>query len=169
MHILNIEIKARTDEPGKIEQLLLDENASYTGEDHQVDTYFVVPRGRLKLREGKIENSLIYYHRAEVKDLKKSQVILQKLTGDFSGLKAILTSLHGVWKVVDKHRQIFFIHNVKFHVDHVVGLGSFVEIEAIDNTGEIGEEKLRAQCSHYMDLLGIKQHDLVDKSYSDLV
>ncbi len=169
MHILNIEIKARTNEPGKIEQLLLNKKASYSGEDHQVDTYFNVARGRLKLREGNIENSLIFYHRAEVKDLKKSQVILQKLTGDFSGLKAILTGLHGVWKVVDKHRKIFFIKNVKFHVDHVMGLGSFVEIEAIDNTGEIGEEKLRAQCSYYMDLFGIEQEDLVDKSYSDLV
>ena len=33
---------------------------------------------------------------------------------------------------MDKKREIYFIHNVKFHIDNVKNLGTFIEIEAID-------------------------------------
>jgi len=49
------------------------------------------------------------------------------------------------------------------------GLGSFVEIEAIDNTGEIGKEKLQQQCEDYMKLLAIQSDHLIECSYSDLI
>ena len=71
--------------------------------------------------------------------------------------------------VVDKIREIYFIDNVKFHLDSVKDLGEFVEIEAIDETGEIGKEKLHEQCSFYLNLFGIKQEELLSCSYSDLV
>ena len=47
-------------------------------------------------------------------------------------LKEILIAAIGKKVVVDKQRQIYFIDNVKFHIDTVKGLGSFMEIEAID-------------------------------------
>ncbi|HFD33211.1 MAG TPA: CYTH domain-containing protein, partial [Gammaproteobacteria bacterium] len=53
-----------------------------------------------------------------------------------------LTAALGIFKIVDKQRRIYFIGNVKFHIDEVKGLGSFVEIEAIDEDGNIGLEKL---------------------------
>ena len=75
----------------------------------------------------------------------------------------------GTKVVVDKKRKIFFIENVKFHLDEVNGLGPFVEIEAIDTKGDIGEEKLQEQCQYYMDLFGIKSTALIAVSYSDLL
>lgn len=169
MKILNVEIKARTSKPGAIEAKLTQMGARFWGQDHQVDTYFKVTSGRLKLREGKIENSLIYYHRIETKELKKSEVVLQKLGTENSGLKAILENVHGIWKIVDKQRKIFFIENVKFHIDEVERLGSFVEIEAIDENGTLGEAKLREQCDYYIGQLGIDPTRFVDQSYSDMV
>ena len=71
--------------------------------------------------------------------------------------------------VVDKQREIYFIDNVKFHIDQVEGLGSFVEIEAIDATGQLGIEKLRQQCDYYIALLEINPEDLVETSYSNLL
>ena len=71
--------------------------------------------------------------------------------------------------VVDKKREIYFIDNVKFHVDQVEDLGTFVEIEAIDMTGEIGKEKLLEQCEYYLNLFDISKNDLVEYSYSDLL
>ena len=54
--------------------------------------------------------------------------------------------------MVDKYRKIFFIDNVKFHLDEVPGLGSFVEIEAGNKTDPtISIEKLQEQCRFYMD------------------
>ena len=58
---------------------------------------------------------------------------------------------------------------LKFHLDTVAGLGEFIEIEAIDEDGTMGVEKLRAQCEHYLGLLSVPSEDLVAESYSDLL
>jgi predicted adenylyl cyclase CyaB len=81
----------------------------------------------------------------------------------------LLTKALGVLVVVDKHREIYFIGNVKFHLDNVVGLGTFVEIEAIDKEGTLGNEKLLEQCNYYLNLLLVSKEDLLATSYSDLL
>ncbi len=169
MNILNIEIKAWCNDPDYIEKILLLRNARFAGIDHQIDTYFHSPDGRLKLREGNIERSLIHYNRIEIKDLKKSEVLIYKPPGDTTSLKKILEKNLGIKVVVNKKRKIYFIDNVKFHLDTIDGLGSFVEIEAIDDTLQLGEEKLRAQCQMYMKLFKIRNSELIDRSYSDMI
>ena len=47
-----IEFKARCGNHALIREILKSKNARFIGEDHQIDTYLRVPRGRLKLREG---------------------------------------------------------------------------------------------------------------------
>ena len=49
------EFKARSNCVEGLEKKLLPLKANFAGEDHQTDTYFNVPYGRLKLREGNIE------------------------------------------------------------------------------------------------------------------
>ncbi len=60
---INIEIKAKSNNQDMIRKILQSKNADFKGVDHQIDTYFKVNVGRLKLREGNIENSLIHYQR----------------------------------------------------------------------------------------------------------
>ena len=72
MGFLNIEIKAKCKFPNDVESALLSLNAKFIGIDHQIDTYFHSPNGRLKLREGIIENSLIFYERDNIPGPKKS-------------------------------------------------------------------------------------------------
>ena len=165
---LNIEIKARCQNPNKIRQILQSLQADFKGIDHQIDTYFHCTNGRLKLREGNIERNLIHYDRPNGKQPKASIVTLEKVA-DGSNIKTVLTNALGVKIVVDKQRGIYFVENVKFHIDEVVGLGSFVEIEAIDSNGSIGKAKLQEQCGHYMRLFGIEEVDLVEVSYSDML
>lgn len=86
-----------------------------------------------------------------------------------SNIGEVLTAALGVRVVVDKQREIYFIDNVKFHIDTVKGLGNFVEIEAIDTDGKRNAEQLEQQCSHYMREPGIRDTDLVVGSYSDLL
>lgn len=168
MNILNIELKARCSTPDRIRKLLEEREADFKGTDHQVDTYFNVPEGRLKLREGTIENNLIFYQRANKAAGKKSNIELVAFK-DTGGIKSLLTSALGVKVVVDKTREIYFIDNVKFHIDEVNELGSFVEIEAIDKNRNIGELTLRQQCKFYRKLFDIREEDLVAESYSDLL
>ncbi|MBI2626740.1 MAG: class IV adenylate cyclase [Parcubacteria group bacterium] len=168
MSHINIEIKARSKDPNKIRKILKEKGSRFIGTDHQIDTYFKVANGRLKLRKGNIENYLIYYQRQDKKGPKQSDVILYKTTSK-SLLENILIKALGVFKIVDKKREIYFIKNVKFHIDQVRGLGSFIEIEAIDKTGKIGKEKLLEQCNQYLKLFNVSQSDLISKSYSDLL
>lgn len=168
MSHLNVEFKARCDNPHTIRQILASLNASLKGVDHQIDTYFKVPRGRLKLREGIIENYLIYYERSDQQASKESHVSLFE-TEPRSPLKPILTTSLGTLAVVDKKREIYFVDNVKIHIDNVENLGSFIEVEAIDLDGTRGKEKLQEQCSYFMDIFKIVQEDLIAKSYSDLI
>ena len=168
--MLNIEIKARTQQPDQIKSILEKLGADYQGIDHQIDTYFMVPDGRLKLRQGNIENSLIFYQRPNQTGPKASSFLLYHPASKNSDqLKKLLATALGQKIVVDKHRAIYFLENVKFHVDQVVGLGDFVEIEVMDKaeTGEI--LLLEKTCKKYMKLFKIKESDLVDGSYSDLL
>ncbi len=151
-----------------IREILKSKNADFRWTDHQIDTYFNVNFGRLKLREGNIENHLIHYQREDKEGPKQSNVTLFK-SDPKSSLKEILTKALDILVVIDKKREIYFIDNVKFHIDTVKDLGTFVEIEAIDNDGNIGKEKLLEQCQFFLDLFKIPQEDLISVSYSDLL
>jgi adenylate cyclase, class 2 len=153
---LNVEIKARCGNQDKIRNILQKLNADFKGTDQQIDTYFKVPAGRLKLREGTIENHLIYYQRENRDGPKESQVTLFQ-NNPRSPLKSILQKGLGILVSVEKTREIYFLDNVKFHLDSVVELGSFIEIEAIDFDGSIGRDALYRQCEKYMSLLDIQR------------
>jgi predicted adenylyl cyclase CyaB len=168
MPLINFEFKARTNDLDFLEKKLLELNPKFIGEDQQTDIYFNVEKGRLKLREGNIENALIYYERQNVTGAKQSDILLYQHQPDKS-LKDIFTKLHGIKVVVKKVRKIYFIENVKFHFDTVDELGTFVEVEAIDNTGDIGAEKLKEQCRKYAEMFEIKSEDYISLSYSDMI
>jgi adenylate cyclase, class 2 len=168
MSAINFEFKARCNDIAAAEKKLLALNPVFAGEDNQCDTYYNVPDGRLKLREGNIENALIFYKRENTAGAKLSTVLLYQHQPDKS-LKEILTASLGIKIVVQKKRRIYFIENVKFHFDSIKGLGTFTEVEAIDSTGEIDIEKLKEQCRHYASFLGIQQEDYIAQSYSDML
>jgi len=120
------------------------------------------------LREGNIENSLINYDRENIAGSKKSEIILYKHEPNIA-LKDILTRQFGIKIVVDKKRKIYFIDNVKFHFDIVENLGTFIEVEAIDEKEEFKIEELKTQCDKYFNFFELTENNVVDKSYSDLI
>ena len=84
-------------------------------------------------------------------------------------LKEILNHLFDVLIVVEKEREIYFLDNVKIHLDSVKGLGFFVEIEVIDKDDILNKKEMEERCYSLMSFLGIEKENLVDKSYSDLL
>jgi predicted adenylyl cyclase CyaB len=84
-------------------------------------------------------------------------------------LKALLTEILGVHRVVRKVREIWLHENVRIHLDQVEGLGSFVELEAVyDGAPELlpaQQQKVR----FLMGRLGIGEEDLVEVSYEGLL
>ena len=168
MNVKIIEIKARCADHAPIQAYLEAHKTRYVGLDHQIDTYFKSPNGRLKLRQGKIEQALIHYHRPNQAGPKLSEVTLYKAPAENS-LKEVLKAAMEILVVVDKQRHIYFINNVKFHLDTVQDLGTFMEIEAIDETGTVSEAALLEQCQFYLQQFGIPSENLIERSYSDLL
>lgn len=166
MQLKNFEFKAKVVEIESYECKLLTLNPLFKGIDYQIDTYFDVPKGRLKLREGNIENALIQYERVNSSVAKLSDIVLYKHLPDMA-LKNILTYQFGVKAVVEKVRKIYFIENVKFHFDEVKNLGTFLEVEAIDEQGNLTIDFLKNQCDYFFTFLGLKKNQLIDRSYSD--
>lgn len=170
MEHLNVEIKAFCRHPEKVRRVLREAGAVLRGTDEQTDVYFRVPHGRLKLRQGTIENALIFYERQDQAGPKKSEVLLYPTAAEESGpLRKILERTLGVRAIVRKKREIYYLENIKFHLDQVEGLGQFVEIEVMDKKGMGDCGTLQQLCEDFMRRFGIETEDLLDRSYSDLV
>ena len=133
MKHVNIEIKAKCFHPEMVEAFLVTHNAKFVGLDLQKDTYFNTPNGRLKLRQGNIENNLIFYNRNDQKGPKQSNFPLATVT-EPAELENLLRGALGIKAIVKKKRKIFFLDNIKVHLDEVSGLDNFVEIEASNNS-----------------------------------
>jgi adenylate cyclase, class 2 len=166
MKRVNFEFKARMRDERRVRTALKQLRARYVGLDHQVDTYFHAPAGRLKVREGKIENALIFYRRSNSARPRRSAVELMLLPRR-SALRAILSQVLTPRAVVDKKREIYFVGNVKIHLDRVRGLGKFLEVEAITRTGRL--DRARGQALRFQKLFGVGRQDIIPQSYSDLV
>ena len=166
--ITNFEIKSRVPDCGKIQSLLEALGARFEGIDHQIDTYYRVDDGRLKLRQGNIENTLIFYKRENTAKARESEIIIERLEKK-SNISKLLSRALSTKVVVDKKRNIFFIENVKFHIDEILGLGKFIEIEAISENDTYSHQELKMQCQKYIDLFQLKRKDFMSLSYSDLV
>jgi adenylate cyclase, class 2 len=163
----NIEVKVKYADLEAVEKTLLDHAARFVGIDYQVDKYYKIPNGRLKIRRGNIENQLIFYRRNESADLKQSEIVLLPIDDK---LEFVLDNSLETAVVVKKARRIFFIDNAKFHLDEVEGLGRFVEIEIIDATGNLPKEQLAEDCEKYVRLLDLRNGGVfVPESYSDLL
>lgn len=165
-----IEFKARVPDLAPARAWLQAQQARLQGTDEQTDTYFSIPTGRLKLRQGPIENSLIQYNRPEQQGLKYSTVTMTLLdAATAASLRLPLTAALPVLVVVRKTREIWWIGNVKIHLDTVDGLGTFVEVEAIDFDGSLGLDHLTQQAADARAALAISDDALVAASYSDLL
>ncbi len=166
--MVNVELKARCDDLGRLREACTSLGAESQEPERQIDTYFGVAQGRLKLRESlRSSAELIYYTRPDVAGARESHFEICQVE-DAEGLKALLKKALGVRAVVVKRREIYLVGNVRVHLDKVQGLGGFVELEGIvDHQAElfqVTEEVRRLQ-----EALRIDAPSLVKESYADLI
>lgn len=164
----NIEIKARSiasEQQARIAVALADSPSELM---EQTDTFFHVPYGRLKLREcGDGTGELIQYARADSAGPKPS-VYVRTPIPEPQSLKDALAAALGVRAVVEKRRTLFLVGQTRIHLDEVVGLGRFIELEVVLRPGQSEEEGI-AVAERLMSELGIRQVDLVAGAYVDLL
>ncbi len=168
----NVEIKARISSIGEIQGKLAGMGvADPTSRLAQVDTYFDVPDGRMKLREfvddQHAASELIFYKRANDSGAKLSEYEIVEVQ-DPDATKQLLSAALGVKAIVEKQRHLYMLGRTRVHLDEVKDLGSFLEIEVVLAEGEPltdGEAEARS----IMKDLDINAGDLVSDSYSDLM
>lgn len=165
----NIELKARLPDLAHARGVAARIATRRLGTQRQLDTYFVVAHGRLKLRE--IDEppvaQLVWYDRANTTVAKSSDYRLVEVAHG-SELKAALTAALGVRLAVDKRREIFLYENVRIHLDEVVGLGTFLEFEAVLGPG-IDDQRGHDQLAWLREQFAIVDAQLIAVSYSDLL
>jgi predicted adenylyl cyclase CyaB len=127
----NIELKARLPSLERARKVAFRLATDNLGIQNQVDTYFECPKGRLKLREiNDRAAQLIWYCRSDRPEARECDYYLVDVA-DPAATKKLLTAAWGVRQIVVKRREIFLFRNVRIHLDHVEGLGSFLEFEAV--------------------------------------
>ena len=162
-----VEVKARVGDLGSVEERLKSSGAVKVGSFRQIDYYFHVPRGRLKLREveGSEEVELIYYERADETGPRPCEsTIIRLRKTDAEPLKRILP----VKGVVKKVRTIYRLGPAELHLDDVEGVGQIVEVE-IGLEGGLSEEKAVELARKMLGDLGVREEDLIPCSNIDLL
>jgi predicted adenylyl cyclase CyaB len=163
----NIEIKARVADLSAVRNRLAERGLTPVARLRQLDTYFVAPHGRLKLREIDGEEAqLIHYHRPDRADAHTSDYVIAPVA-DAASLKEALGRALGVRAIVEKQRELYLWGHTRVHLDEVADLGSFLELETVitDQTQEDAER----ECREVQASLGIGESDLIAGSYADLM
>ena len=124
----NLEVKAKCASLELTIQSLVELGAKHEKKMYQIDTYFNVPEGRLKLREEGLDfANLIYYHRFDTAESCYSNYHICQIN-DLDSCKLILSSALGTKIIVEKARDLWWFGNTRVHLDHVSGLGNFIEL-----------------------------------------
>ncbi|MBB4664858.1 class IV adenylate cyclase [Conexibacter arvalis] len=163
----NVELKARDRDPARsLARCVALEGAVDHGVLWQRDTYFVVTRGRLKLREERPGGAtLIQYERPDEQSAKLSRYRLIGVD-DAAACRAGLDAALGTRVVVEKERRLFIWRDVRIHLDRVAGLGDFVEFEAVaPDASDLAAE--REKVARLRELLDVRGEDLVAVGYGD--
>ena len=163
----NIELKARLPHPDAARKVAEAIATEALGTQHQVDTYFHCPQGRLKLRQiDGISAQLVWYARPDEPGSKASDYLLVPIS-DPEALKAALTAALGVRCIVEKRREVFLYHNVRIHLDEVKGLGSFLEFEAVLGP-EVDDAAGYGQLAELIEEFSLDSGDMLPGSYADM-
>ncbi|CAH1249220.1 Hypp8552 [Branchiostoma lanceolatum] len=164
----NIEIKARVDDVTTLHKLAAELSQSQGTQLVQEDTFFCVPRGRLKLRHLKdCPSELISYDRPDRQGPKESVFNIAKVQNP-EEIKVTLAHALGIRGIVRKQRTLYLVGQTRIHVDNVEKLGHYMELEVMmqpDQSAEDGEQI----ANELMKKLGIKSCDLMDTAYIDML
>jgi adenylate cyclase, class 2 len=163
----NLELKARCRDLTRAHRVSEGLGAEDGGTLTQRDTYFEVPRGRLKLREELGGSHLIAYERPDLAEQKESRYRLVEIS-EPTELREVLAVTLGIRVVVSKTRHLFIFKGVRIHLDRVDGLGNFIEFEGVADGGE-GLGRYEGLLVDLRQAFAILDGDLVRESYSDLL
>jgi predicted adenylyl cyclase CyaB len=166
--VRNIEIKARLRDRARVEAELARIGAENAGVETQHDTFYGCPSGRLKLRDSSRDGAmLIHYVRSDDAAPRRSEYRLAPVA-DPESLRQVLDLALGGAGEVRKERHLYWVDNVRVHLDRVENLGEFLELEAIVD-GDHPEDACARGCEELLVAFGIEPMDRIAVAYVDLL
>ena len=164
----NIEIKVRVADVAALRVAVVASGARWEATQMQTDRYFAFDgEERVKLRtiDGG-EAELIRYRRREnaparLSDYERSPV------RDAQARRCLVPKQEPI-AVVRKRREIYLLDNVRFHLDIVDELGTFLELEAVVDSAH-DEAMCRAQIDAIVRALGLDPRTFIRASYAELL
>ena len=163
----NLELKVKVPSLDIVKQSLA--FAEFIENLHQKDTYYLIGRKRLKLREQKGVGELIYYVRENKGNSKESKYFrFNILPGLLPFTKILLGFFFGQKRIVEKERYLYLYRHTRIHLDNVKNLGEFLELETVayDN---IPENLLLEEHEEVKRKLKLEPEQYISNSYSDLL
>jgi len=164
----NVEIKARVHDFESLRKRAAQLADSPVEVIEQLDTFYLTPRGRLKLRVLAPDRcELIQYSRPDDSSAKTSTYDIVR-SDDPASFSRILESALPIRGVVTKRRHLYLVGPTRIHLDEVEGLGTFMELEVVLSKGQTTEYGT-AIAKDLMQKLGIQSDDLISGAYIDLL
>jgi predicted adenylyl cyclase CyaB len=163
----NVELKVAVDDLRDLRARVLALGARSRWLREQTDRYYTLDGDRrLKLRTWPGGAELIRYHRPETRGVRPSDYEITAVRDEEAG--ACLVPKGRPLVTVRKRRELLLADNVRFHLDDVEDLGTFLELEAVlDHDHD--EAACEAAIRRIMDELGLRESDLVRASYAELL
>lgn len=164
----NIEIKVKLESLEEVENILnIFPEAKYSGVLNQIDTYYICNGSkRLKLREiNTKENVIIYYDRANKAESKFSKYYIINIPNRFLKVtKILLNYFFGIKVVINKKRDLWIFRNTRIHLDKVINLGNFLELETVVRDSDLVSQE---EYSNVFERLNLQRYKRFSHSYSD--
>lgn len=163
----DVEIKVRPHDWERVHRVLARLGARDAGVETQHDIFYRCSSGRLKLRSSSRDGDmLIAYARADAAGLRASDYHLAPIEDRPALLRALDATL-GRLGEVRKRRHLFWLDNIRVHLDEVEGLGRFLEIEAqVDDAHP--EHACREAAAALLEAFGVRPEDRLSVAYVDL-
>lgn len=162
----NVEIKARLGDRAAVTAALAALGARDAGAETQHDRFFATAAGRLKLRVSSRDGAaLLAYRRADAAELRASDYDRVPVA-DAEALARVLAVALEAAGEVRKRRHVWFVDNVRVHLDDVEHLGEFIELEAMVDASH-SEAQCLERARELLRLFGVRAEDVVAVAYVD--
>lgn len=164
----NVEIKVAITDLERLRGAVADLGAHFSEIQEQIDRYFVVAGAeRVKLRtiNGRAAQ-MIRYARPETAAARTSTYEITPVRDEEAS--RCLVPKGPPLVTVRKRREIWLRENVRFHLDTVKGLSTFLELEAVVDPAH-DEAVCRAQVGEIIAALGLDPATFIRASYADLL
>ncbi len=162
----NIESKFRYTDHELVLVRALEAGARDEGFLHQRDQFYGVSKGRLKLRTIDGAGSELMAYEREDKPEARASEYGRYATSDPTSLADVLERALPRTDVVEKTRHLLLLRHTRIHLDDVLGLGRFVELETV--ISEQSDDDSVAEHDAVITTLGLGDAERIAVGYVDL-